>query len=360
MKKILKNVRHAQQARRERRQPVQQQQPAEPSKKPHPKLPPLPEFSPLQLDIGSLAESQHSGSPKKTSSLFNEDVLYVIGETHGVSEERREEEERFCKDVIGSDKYYKEEQFKEAKRDSSGELELDNEGNVMEGREPADPWDLRMLQSLTLTIDKINDIRDTLQAMLSSKSSKEDLEVNLSHNYHYMDIYMAVSREMCVLLEKEKDGFRWKELNGGKKAVDNLRQCLDRLKAMTLEFQAEHENRPEEEQLTLEQTIDLLKSPLNNYEKQVNIAKKLILKKNTRIDVNITTSEVGMLRSKIMHKTAQDRYKTKGVWKVGYTHQEHMKSYPNRKYQLISEKEFNSQLAQRKQEQQSTSDGKGK
>ena len=290
--------------------------------------------------------------------ILADDKLNIVGENHKKSSSRRALEEKFVQELTGG-KYYREREFKEA--------DIDSEGNEKEGREPADPWDLRILH-------RVSFIRYDLKSLEEAKYfNKSDFLNCIKSIVDSIDgIYISVE----LVEEKfqghtkteqglglEADGSHWLERNGEQSLkdlrseidvldgiIDDLDNIKDSISRDVQKDKDENEYRYRFGQLSLEDATTKLTLLAKRIEYNLNKIEEIVLRNNSDPDVrsNLSEYEVSELRSRKMAKEGNKRVSNaKGcLWMVGNEHVKHMKSYPDNLFHLVDEDEFESAFQQ--------------
>lgn len=288
----------------------------------------LPEFR--ETTLGHLMEKEKIGD--------SDPRLVVIGEKNPESRNRRDKEREFCKQKTGSDKYWEQVDFKEAKTDRYGKVLTDSSGNVKEGRDSADPWELKMLE-LARTIELFLDYaRLGIQKLfLLGKSSQDSSTVAFIRESINEALKCMVSLSSShAHLENGNIGFRWRESNG-KEVVQDLRVHVNELINMQAYLYAIVDRC---NILPPEKTI----SGLDEVKAATARVKRIIARNNLDVDWRATKPDISKKRSMAIHQEVNKRWRETGVLKVEDDLRKHLELHNDRKYQLMSRNDFNSQL----------------
>ena len=272
----------------------------------------------------------------------------VIGEDHFVSDDRREEEKELCYLQTGSRKYLKEYEFKEATVDSFG--------NVTEGREPADPWNLRMLQGIRYLMDfGIAHILKKIENETSSDPSQSHLPVAAFEDARkFIPVYVHAISHYYDELVKGRDGIKWRELNG-EEAVEKLGTGLSDVNMLKQKF-----IQISDKLLTLppEVTTNLLE----NLQDELALVEEIVIGNEKHLTF-LSHDEICGERTDRMQEALNATSEQNMIVKIGQKHLMDMKASKSPiKFNMVDLKDFENLygLYKKFMQQQSTGDNNGK
>lgn len=254
--------------------------------------------------------------------LLARDRLNVIGEDHGESNMRRGEEQQFCEKQTDGGKYWQEWQFKERN--------YDPRDTPKDTRDPADPWDLRLLQCIAF-------IRHSIGTVRKGKYTNKLQLLNIIDNriiYFLNQINFNYEE-----LKRESQGFNWKNKNG-EQGVKDLQPEINYFVKISSSIDKDKYGL---QKLSLEEATTKFTMLTIAIENKINKTEQIMLRNNPHPNVgpDFTFDDVAELRSKAMHEAAQNRCNVKGVWKIGLKHLEHLESYGHKKYNIVTREQFN-------------------
>ena len=237
---------------------------------------------------GTLAKAQ--SIPIQAKLVPN--ALNVVGEDHVESKALRKNEKKFTKEVLQSSDYWTEDEFR------LGAYKLSH--FFTDSREVADPFELRVLQSLNFLKDELRNKKSTY---LSAEDWKKQLSIYCSN--------LEGGTDGTELSENRKNYYK----NEFKKTVKSWSKMED------------------------QEVIKDINSVLSTLIPAVSQSRKIAEK---RID---TGKKVSNERSIAMHEGANQEADSKnGVWKVGDSHAQDMLTMDDRKYELTLQADFQKYL----------------
>jgi len=259
------------------------------------------------------------------------DRLNVAGENHDESNIRRQRERDVALVKTGSGNYWQENQFTK----------------TAESKEPADPYELRYEQilqfGLTFPFSTLAAVKkeEYLEHLMYDDAIIEAIEKALAT--FYADDLEAYGQEIEMYGDRTMRAV-W--IAGLRRVI--LHHC-SRVKGFVKDFR---EKSTSEEDIFV--SIDYVKveqlmkesapldKSLNEIIEGLNELNKALLK--AKEDFDLGSRDVSLERSEVMHKIAQTRADSLGLWKVGEEHADDMKHKEERQYNLLSRSEFNDEL----------------
>ena len=265
------------------------------------------------------------------ASLVN-DKLNIAGEDHDESSPRRHLERQVAAHKTGSNNYWQESQF----------------ARTAESRQPADPYELRYEQllqvGLSLQIDAMAAMGKTgFRQALSSGDA--DVLTNLETALKTFDAedletygqkidesgprtaraFWIGGLHRVVLFQCRRATHIVGELRRECKGKNDLGEYFDGAKMERLVNESGPLDRALSEIITglIQLHAALLKA---------------------RTDFNLAARNISSERSAAMHQAGQAQSATKGLWKVGDAHANHMLAMDGRKYNLLTKDDFNAEL----------------
>ena len=317
----------------------------------------------------NLSPEEAQSRAKKIQGNLSKKHLNVVGEDHTISDKIRKEEKIYAAIFSGSSNYWKEDEFRvqDQKPGERGQLQKDDK------RSFADPGDLKFFHSIWTVYNAGKKID-------SSKTEGTDL----SRNMYYFRNGIIYTNNLYAWL-KEFDSGKYGLEKGEKEKFLSLHpQILD----MALTWQDAYENyyqtipnQPDRDKYPKPETykqkyfswvptgkkvVTDKNEPLENYcnasvnalvnaVKQKELLRKWNLSENALegsrvkiktlagVETNEESNEISILRSDKMHEAANERYDTRGVWKIGEKHVIEIKTkYPEEQinYNLVEAKSF--------------------
>lgn len=264
---------------------------------------------------------QGGGKGERNASIvrrkLSKQELNVVGEDHKVSGQQRESEKKFCKEKTGSKKYWTENIFpKGRKRFIDYFIDM---------REPADPWDLRMLHYIELVRTNINILEKQWENNWSEEDRKDQVRKGIEKFLKYIvNNYMN--------LKKHTDGKTWRT-----KAKQKWKKPEEVLKVEIETGIMDIINGDlRREEIYKTGKLPLFRSRLANL--LDGIEKKLYEGGTAKPD------NISKARSDAMHEAAKEAAnREKGVWKVGDAHRKDMEKMGREGYALTSKVDFDTE-----------------
>ena len=293
------------------------------------------------MDIGNtfnyspqLTTATQSGSQLVVLlSKINPRRLTVAGEDHSKSEQRREQEQLFYRYITGSNNYCTEPQFKVAA--------VDSVGNVTEGHDSADPWNLQMLQSIAISSGSIDSIFEVLPRETEYHFLFEVIQPQIINNmesiFDYTDNILFKGTDLL----QGTNGQKWIESNGNE-VVEEVRARLGPLQAALFKLYPimDRLNKPLPKDLT--KLLENITESLNGLQMELLSMRDIVGKNGANeSNANLTHDDISLLRSNAMRREADARANQDGLLKFGQSHYLDIKADPvPPRFNLISMQEF--------------------
>ncbi len=289
------------------------------------------------------------------------DRLNVVGESHSESDLRRTEEKEYTTEYSGTSDYWIENEFLARDKNFWEKVRslkfFPKRFSYSERRPTADPFKLRFLQMIKIIDENVvTKILETSQEIVKGteapSSNQFDDVIKFSNKYidnsYYLLNALSNGEDGLDLSQREKE-----RILSFSKELDDIQ--LKYITIMVKLFDFTENQFPtdlitniitkkkeflQNARLSTDLVVDannIEESMLNLYNSVENLRQKLVAQ---FWKPNITVAEIIHRRSLLMQQAANNRYRKKGVWKIGTNHIEDMEKMHPQRYNLVTKADF--------------------